>query len=194
MLTDADRYTPQLATAVEAPPCGPEWIHELAYNGYRMGALVASNRVQLRGRRELDWSSRFPEVAEALRQLVCRSAIIDGEIAIAEHGGSTSLKRLRQMTENGGTREGLTFFMFDLLELDDIDLTLLPLTERKAQLETLVAGQEGILRYARHFEGDGDQALEYACRLGYQGIVSKRRRDRYVGGLTESWVKVKCAR
>lgn len=185
------RYNPQLATLSEEPPSGPDWIHELKYDGYRIGAIVAGGRVRLESRRAIDWTSRFPEVAEAVRKIGCRSAIIDGEVAVTEPSGRTSFQRLQNIFEAGGGREGLMYYAFDLLELDDIDLRKLPLEERKVQLATLVPG-EGIIKFSRHFEGDGKRILEHACRLGCEGIVSKRRRDRYRSGRSEGWLKSKC--
>lgn len=94
--------------------------------------------------------------------------------------------------EKGGARAGLTYYIFDVLELDDVDLTKFPLEQRKALLEKLVGNGDSLIRYSRHFEGDGPHILEHACRLGCEGIVSKRRGDRYRGGRSESWLKTKC--
>lgn len=132
------RYNPQLATLTDVAPSGPEWIHELKYDGYRIGAIVAGSRVRLESRREIDWTARFPEVVEAVRQLACRSAVIDGEVAITEPSGRTSFQKLQNIFEKAGGRAGLTYYVFDLLELDAADLTKLPLEQRKALLEKLV--------------------------------------------------------
>lgn len=192
MATRNRRYNPQLATLVETAPSGSEWLHELKYDGYRIGAIVRAGRVRLESRREIDWTSRFPEVVEAVRRLGCRSVVLDGEVAVTEPTGRTSFQKLQNIFERGGAREGLTYYVFDLLELDDVDLARLPLEERKARLETLIGVGEGLIKYARHFEGDGPRILEHACRLGCEGIVSKRRLDRYRAGRSESWLKTKC--
>jgi bifunctional non-homologous end joining protein LigD len=192
MPTRVRRYNPQLATLTDTAPSGAEWIHELKYDGYRIGAVVSGASVRLESRREIDWTARFPEVVEAVRKLGCRSAVIDGEVAVTEPSGRTSFQKLQNTFEKGGAREGLTYYIFDLLELDDVDLRKLPLEERKALLEKLVGNRDSLIKYSRHFEGDGPHILEHACRLGCEGIVSKRRGDRYRGGRGESWLKTKC--
>lgn len=115
------RYNPQLATLVETAPSGPEWIHELKYDGYRIGAIVMRGRVELESRREIDSTARFPEVVDAVRQLACRSAVIDGEVAVTEPSGRTSFQKLQNIFEKRGERTGLTYYVFDLLELDGVD-------------------------------------------------------------------------
>lgn len=188
----ARRYNPQLATLTDTAPSGLDWIHQLNYDGYRIGAVVAGARIRLESRREIDWTTRFPEVVEAVRKLGCRSAVVDGEVAVTELNGRTSFQKLQNIFEKGGAREGLTYYAFDLLELDDVDLTKLPLEQRKAMLEKLVGKGDSLIKYSRHFEGDGPHILEHACRLGCEGIVSKRRADPYRGGRSESWLKTKC--
>jgi bifunctional non-homologous end joining protein LigD len=126
------RYNPQLATLVETAPSGPEWIHELKYDGYRIGAVVASGRVELESRREIDWTSRFPEVVKAVGELECRSAVIDGEVAVTEPSGRTSFQKLQNIFEKRGARTGITYYVFDLLELDGVDLSREPLEQRRA--------------------------------------------------------------
>jgi bifunctional non-homologous end joining protein LigD len=89
----------QLATLVETAASGSEWIHQLKYDGYRIGALTTNARVVLESRREIDWTSRFPEVVEAVRRLPCRSAVIDGEVAVTEPSGRTSFQKLQNIFE-----------------------------------------------------------------------------------------------
>lgn len=192
MASRVRRYNPQLATLTDTAPSGAEWLHELKYDGYRIGALVTGGGVRLESRREIDWTSRFPEVVEAVRELGCKSAVIDGEVAVTEPSGRTNFQKLQNIFEKGGTRQGLTYYVFDLLERDGLNLTSLPLEERKVQLEKLLGGRSGLIKYSRHFEGDGPRILEHACRLGCEGIVSKRRSEKHRPGRSESWLKTKC--
>jgi bifunctional non-homologous end joining protein LigD len=90
----------------------------------------------------------------------------------------------------------LTYFIFDLLSLDGKDLTILPLVERKAELEKLVTGSQvgGRVRYSEHIEGGGSAFFREACRSGLEGIVSKRAQSTYRSGRRGDWVKVKCTK
>jgi bifunctional non-homologous end joining protein LigD len=185
-------YRPQLATLAKAAPAGAGWIHEIKYDGYRIGCAIERGEVTLRSRRGNDWTAQFPEVAAAARRLRARSALLDGEVAAVLPDGRTSFQAL-QNAFSGGRRD-LAYFVFDLLHLDGEDLSRRPIEERKAALERLVGGEggTGVIRYARHFEGSGADVLREACRLGLEGIVSKRRGEPYRPGRNLSWVKAKC--
>jgi bifunctional non-homologous end joining protein LigD len=79
---------------------------------------------------------------------------------------------------------------FDLLQLDDEDWREHPLEKRKAKLQRLVIESHGI-RYSEHLEGDGVIVFAHACKLGLEGIVSKRRDLPYSSGRSRSWVKMR---
>jgi bifunctional non-homologous end joining protein LigD len=70
-----------------------------------------------------------------------------------------------------------------------------PLEQRKARLQKLVGrGQKGRIRYSEHVLGSGTDILEKACRLGLEGIISKRRDLAYMPGRSDAWLKIKCTR
>ncbi|HYD40220.1 MAG TPA: DNA ligase D [Anaeromyxobacter sp.] len=183
-------YRPQLATLVPAAPDGAGWIHETKYDGYRIGCAVEDGAVTLWSRRGKDWTAQFPEVAQAARALPVRSALLDGEVAVVLPDGRTSFQALQNAF--GGGRRELRYFVFDLLFLDGEDLAALPLRERKRRLEALLARSPGFLRYAAHLDGPGPAILREACRLGLEGVVSKRADDSYRPGRNTGWVKAKC--
>ncbi len=185
-------YRPQLALLVEEAPEGAEWLHEVKYDGYRIGCAVEDGRTTLWSRRGNDWTARLPEIAAAARALPVRSALLDGEVAAVLPDGRTSFQAL-QNAFSGGPRR-LFFFVFDVLHLDGQDLLDRPLVERKAVLERLVGDSRGVIRYAPHVDGSGPAAFREACRIGLEGIVSKRRDGKYRAGRNTGWVKVKCAR
>ena len=81
-------------------------------------------------------------------------------------------------------------YAFDLLELDGEDLRPLPLEERKAKLCEADPGANGI-HLIEHMRGDGATIFEHACKLGLEGIVSKRRDAPYRAGPCKAWLKVK---
>ncbi len=185
-------YRAQLALLVEDAPEGADWLHEVKYDGYRIGCSIADGRVTLWSRRGNDWTAQLPEVAAAARELPVRSALLDGEVAAVLPDGRTSFQALQNALSGGPRR--LVYLVFDLLHLDGEDLFDRPLVERKAALQRLLDGSRGVLRYAPHVEGGGRAALREACRLGLEGIVSKRRDAKYRPGRNAGWVKTKCAK
>jgi bifunctional non-homologous end joining protein LigD len=188
---DLPPYRAQLALLVSEPPEGGGWLHEVKYDGYRIGAAVAGGRVTLWSRRGKDWTAQFPEVAQAVGAIRLRSALLDGEVAALLPDGRTSFQAL-QNAFAVGARPPLAYFAFDLLHLDGEDLGRRPLVERKAALERLLARARGVVRYAPHVEGGGAAVYREACRLGLEGIVSKRADQPYRPGRNAGWVKTKC--
>jgi bifunctional non-homologous end joining protein LigD len=190
-----ETYRPQLATLVKAAPSGDGWLHEVKYDGYRIGCFVDHGHVRLVSRNGKDWTDKFPEVVEAAQSVRVKTALFDGEVAILLDDGRTSFQLL-QNAFGGGTRAGLVYFVFDLLHLDGENLVAQPLDERKAALKSLLGrgAGSGRLRYADHVTSDGNAVLGEACRLGLEGIISKRRDQPYRAGRNDGWVKIKCTR
>lgn len=188
------RYRPQLATLVATPPSGPEWIHEVKFDGYRIGALREGGVVRLESRNSIDWTSRLPEVADAVRLLPCKSAVIDGEVAIMKEDGRTSFQSLQRVFRAGATREGLVYQAFDLLELDGRLLEGLPLIARKVLLEQLVEGGAPLIQYSKHLEADGPAVFRKVCEMGLEGMVSKLKSGRHRAGRSNGWLKTKCTK
>jgi bifunctional non-homologous end joining protein LigD len=188
-------YKPQLARLVKDPPDGDEWLHEMKYDGYRIGCRIVNGVVSLIGRTGKDWTDAFPEIREAAEKLAVRDALIDGEVAIVLPDGRTSLQDL-QNAFNGGPRRGLVYFAFDLLHAGGETLLHRPLEERKASLLRLVGkpGARSRIRYSEHVTGRGAEMFAEACRLCLEGIVSKQRAAEYKVGRGETWVTTKCVR
>jgi bifunctional non-homologous end joining protein LigD len=184
-------YRAQLALLVDEAPDGEGWLHEVKYDGYRIGCALDGGRATLWSRRGKDWTGSFPDVAAACRRLPARSALLDGEVAALLPDGRTSFQAL-QNAFAAGAGATLAYFAFDLLHLDGADLAGRPLAERKAALEKLLAGAGGIVRYAPHVVGGGAAVFREACRLGLEGIVSKRADQPYRPGRNAGWVKTKC--
>ena len=185
-----ERFEPQLATLVKRAPDGDDWLHEIKFDGYRIAARVDRGAVALLSRRGNDWASHFPAVRDAIAKLRVRRLLMDGEVAAVLPDGRTSFQGL----QNVGRGAELAYFVFDLLHLDGADVARLPLEERKARLERLLAPLAGrsLLRYSAHVVGGGARFLEVACERGLEGIVSKRRDRPYEPGRHGGWVKTKC--
>jgi bifunctional non-homologous end joining protein LigD len=184
---------PQLALKVNEPPNGQGWLHEIKYDGYRMLCYIHGGKARFVSRNELDWSHRWPKLVKAALELNIGEAILDGEIAVLNPDGTTSFQRL-QNAMTGGPRVNVVYFAFDLLYLAGYDLRNVPLIERKALLEKLLPGSSGLIRYSGHYEGEGKEFYEQACKHGLEGIISKRSQGRYKTGRSADWQKVKCVR
>src|SRR6266496_283682 len=189
-------YNPQLALLVTSPPSGPGWLHEIKYDGYRIGMAVAEDRggrrATLLSRRQLDWTKNFPAIAAAGARLQVRSALIDGEVVVLLPDGRTDFSALQNARGGAGSR--LTYYAFDLLFLEGQSLERLPLSERKARLEQLLSSQPtGPIRYADHFPGEGLPFFKAACEHRAEGIVSKKISAPYrAGSRNADWQKSKC--
>ena len=178
---------PQLCTLVDTVPTGSAWLHEVKYDGYRALVAVAGGTAKVFTRNGLDWSDKFPGIAEAAAALDVRSALIDGEI-VAFKDGRPDFSTLKDAIGSGGD---MTMFAFDLLALDGEDLTALPTVERKARLQAIV-GDDARLHYAEHVVGSGEQLLDKMCVEGLEGVVSKRADAPYRAGRSSDWLKIKC--
>lgn len=185
---------PQLATLVDAAPEGDDWLHEIKYDGYRLLAVLEDGDVRLITRNGKDWTAQYRAVADELAELPADTAIVDGEVVVVLPDGRTSFQAL-QNVQSGGSAGVLRFMAFDLLHLDGVDVSLEPLDERKALLDTVLGGLPGdVVHYSDHVEGQGPAFHRQACRLHLEGIISKRRSAPYSPGRGREWVKVKCLR
>jgi len=186
---------PQLATLVKEPPSGPDWLHELKFDGYRMLCHRNGETVRFWSRNRKDWTEKFLQVAKALKKFPARQVILDGEIVIVDAAGRTSFQRLQQAMGKS-TVAAFVFQVFDILYLEGYLLTDVQLHDRKEILRQLIEGmpKAGPLRYSDHFEGDGQLFFKQACDYGIEGIVSKRADSHYDSTRNKNWLKVKCAR
>jgi bifunctional non-homologous end joining protein LigD len=187
----AAEYLPQLATIVKSPPSGDRWVHEIKYDGYRIGCVIDKDRVRLMSRNGNDWTNVFPSIAEAAKTLPTDDALIDGEVAMLLPDGRTSFAALQKAAAGMTSHASLVYFVFDLIRLNGERIARLPLEERKMRLRALVGEQTPRIRYADHIVGDGEQLLEHAARIGLEGIISKRRDLPYHSGRHDGWRKSK---
>lgn len=195
---------PQLALQVTEAPDGSEWIHELKLDGYRIQGRIPTARgktsrsATLITRGGLDWTHRMTDIADALAELPVQDALLDGEVVVFDEEGKTSFADLQAAFQED-KKKPLTYVIFDLLHLNGHNLRSLPLEQRKNLLEKIFAqvvdGDHGdILRYSEHLGTRGSEIFDKACKLGAEGIVSKKVSAPYNSGRTGSWLKIKCVR
>src|ERR1043166_85563 len=181
----------QLATLIKAPPSGEGWLHEIKYDGYRMLCRVEGGAVQIFSRNRKEWTADLPTVTRAVSALPVQSAWIDGEVVSMDAKGRTSFQALQNALS--GINSELVYMVFDLPYLNGYDLRKVALEERKGLLQRLIPAG-GSIRYSEHFDSPGQAFFGEACKLGLEGIVSKRAGSAYQGVRAKTWLKVKCAR
>ena len=178
---------PCLPSRADRPPSGPGWVHEIKHDGFRMMVRRDVAGVRLLTRNGHDWTDRYPLIAEAAGALRVRSFLIDGEAVACDDDGMPSFDRLRYRRQDAR----VFLFAFDLLELNGQDLRREPLETRKATLASLLRGSLPGLRLNEHLTHDGESVFRHVCKMGLEGIVSKRLRSRYRSGRSKDWLKFK---
>jgi len=178
-----------LPTLAKVPPVGPEWLHEVKFDGWRCQVHVNSVDVRFYSKRGSDLTSRFKALKPALADLRSRKCVIDAELIACDGSGFPSFRRL--MKEGG--KAPLCLWCFDLLAIDGASITTLPIEERKALLDELISTTDSKhLQFSGDFE-DAQRLLETCRKMGLEGIMSKRKGSAYRSGPTGDWVKVKTA-
>jgi bifunctional non-homologous end joining protein LigD len=178
---------PCLPTKTNKLPSGSGWLHEIKHDGFRVIARKKGEQVRLYSRPGNDLTYRFPLIVETLARLRSRSCIIDGEAVACDDNGVTLFNRVRYRHHD----ESIFLYAFDLIEPNGDDLRRDPLEGRKATLEMLLAKAGPGVRFNEHMEGDGETVFRHACKLGLEGIVSKRKDSLYRSGRSPDWLKMK---
>jgi bifunctional non-homologous end joining protein LigD len=164
---------PCLPLPAERPPSGPDWLHEIKHDGFRIMARRDANG--------------FPQIVEAVSKLKVRSCLIDGEAIVVDERGLSALDLLRSWHHD----HAAMLCAFDLIEVDGKDLRSGPIEERKHVLAEILHPERGAIVFNAHYEGDGATIFKHACALECEGIVSKRLGSPYRSGRSAHWVKVK---
>jgi bifunctional non-homologous end joining protein LigD len=176
-----------LPRKARTPPSGADWLHEIKHDGFRILAHKDGACVRLITRNGYDFADRYPLIVDAVTTLAAKSCIIDGEAIVVDQNGLSVFDLLRYRNHD----HAATLCAFDLLELDGADLRRKPIEERKQHLaRALRMPHHGIALNAT-YDNDGTVVFEYACALGCEGIVSKRRGSPYFSGRTDKWLRMK---
>ena len=179
---------PCIPTRADTPPVGPNWIHEIKHDGYRLIVRKKDGRVRLFTRRGFDWTDRFPLIRDAVAGLRSNALVIDGEAVYCDRDGVANFEKLQSQALNGR----VFLYAFDLLERGGVDLRPQPLEERRGNLQYLLRKVTGGgIQFNEHIDGDGATIFKHACKLGLEGIVSKHREHPYRSGPSKVWLKIK---
>jgi bifunctional non-homologous end joining protein LigD len=190
------------ATQVNAIDDVKGYLYEIKYDGYRLVAAKAGDDVRLITRGGHDWTDRFAIIAQAVRKLPAREAVIDGEACVVDDAGRPSFQALQAWLAGerapSESAAALAYVAFDLLWLDGRDLRDATLEERRELLEPLLEGAQAPLSFSRASAAETPAELATilaaARAAGLEGLVAKRRGSKYLGGASGVWRKLKFAR
>src|SRR5712672_1185184 len=168
------------------PPSGAGWVHEIKHDGYRLIVRRDGPTVRLYTRNAYDWTARLPAIAAGAERIRAKSFTIDGEAVVL---GPDGLSRFDELRRREAAHSAM-LYAFDPIEHDGRDLRDLPFLDRKAALALLLRDTKAGILLNEHVDGDGLTVFEHACRLGAEGIVSKRVDGTYRSGPCPVWIKV----
>ncbi len=185
---------PQLASLAAAAPDGEGWLHEIKFDGYRALVRIDAGEVRIFTRNGHDWTARYGDLPGAFAGLGDQRLLLDGEIVVQDDDGVSSFAALQDALACGRPQT-LLFYAFDLLHLDGRDLLSIPLLRRKEALAAVLApvvDTPAPIQLSDHILGRGAAFAGEACRMGLEGIVSKRIDAPYRSGRSRTWIKSKC--
>jgi bifunctional non-homologous end joining protein LigD len=191
---------PMLATLTEGLPSQGKWIYEPKLDGVRALIYVSGGAVRIYSRNRKPLNDAYPELVEALEPAVRGDAVLDGEIvAFDSERGITSFSRLQQRMQLRDpvrarrSQVPIHLYLFDCLFYEGIDLTALPLLDRKPVLRDVVWYDDPI-RFTPYRTTGAATMFREACDQGAEGIIAKRAESRYVSARSTEWLKIKCVR
>jgi bifunctional non-homologous end joining protein LigD len=183
--------SPQLATLVDSAPSG-DWRYEIKFDGYRIVTRIQNGEVRLFTRNGHDWTSKMPKQAEAIAALGLSEGWLDGEVIVANDQGVPDFQALQNAFE-AARSERIHYYLFDVPYLNGMDLTQVPLEQRREALATLLKSNESpLLRYSEDFTDDASSMLASACQMNLEGLIGKRAGSAYVSRRSNNWIKIKC--
>jgi bifunctional non-homologous end joining protein LigD len=169
------------------PPTGADWVHEIKHDGYRMIVRRDGPAVRLYSRNAYDWTARLSAIAAAAERIKAKSFTIDGEAVVL---GPDGLSRFEELSRREAADTAI-LYAFDLIEHDGDDLRKFPFLDRKAALAGLLRNTKAGILFNEHIVEDGPIVFAHACRLGAEGIVSKKIDSAYQSGPCRIWIKVR---
>jgi bifunctional non-homologous end joining protein LigD len=185
-----------LATLTDRRDFGADWLLERKFDGERCVARKSGRDVRLESRTAKDLTGTYPEVRAAVASQRSRGLVLDGEV-VAYDGEQTSFTRLQQRL--GTTKPSpdqvsaypVVFCVFDLLEVDGVDLRRRPLLDRRARLSRAIRSSPA-LQLSEAWRDHSQRRFAQACRAGWEGLIAKRAEAPYVPGRSRDWLKLKC--
>lgn len=188
----AEFIEPMKCRLAEELPKGAKWIYEIKFDGIRALTIKTARSLSLISRNKKDFTEKYRPVADTLKGLPCREAVLDGEIVAVDAQGRSSFQLLQAAGFPGRDKPPILYYVFDLLNLDGRDLTGLPLEKRKETLKSLLAGVSETVFFSASISGESGRVIKAMKARGLEGVVAKQRDSRYQAGQRSgAWVKFK---
>jgi bifunctional non-homologous end joining protein LigD len=179
-----------LATLVDEPFDGENWLFEIKWDGYRAIGSVIKGNTDLYSRNHISFKERYAPITGALKDF-SNDAILDGEVVALDEKGLSRFQYLQNWQKD--QLGELVYYVFDLMWIDGYDLTQLPLIERKKILRQIIP-ESDIIRYSDHIEKNGKKFFELAKQQGLEGIIAKNKSSSYdFNARSRDWLKIKTA-
>lgn len=194
---DEKSLKPMLIQKEQEPFDDPDYIYELKLDGVRCLAYLNSGNVELRNKRNINLTRKFPELQDIAKQAK-QTCILDGELYVF-HDGSVDFFEIQKRTLTSdqfkhriaAKRYPATFTAFDILYVKDHLVIDEPLIKRKKILEKTIKESER-LNLSRYIENDGLSLFQLTAKQGLEGIVAKKKDSRYYPEKkTKDWIKCK---
>jgi bifunctional non-homologous end joining protein LigD len=196
---------PQLATLVESAPTQGNWLYELKFDGYRLMTRLDKGTVNCFTRNGHDWTDKMPQLEASLKALGLEASWLDGEIVVPDASGIPDFQLLQGAFEGRGRRiaagapasspnaAAIVYYVFDMPFHAGHDLRDVPLSERRALLQSLLKKNKSAnIRYSDAFDAPSSDLVATACKLGFEGLIGKRADAPYQSRRSPDWIKLKC--
>jgi bifunctional non-homologous end joining protein LigD len=183
---------PMLATLASGPFDDAGWRYEIKWDGYRTLAYVEDGKATLSSRNNKPFTEKYYPVAQAMAKWDI-DLVLDGEIVVIGEDGKADFGALQNWrSEADGA---LVYYAFDLLWYDGKNTMALPLTDRRALLQTVLPTSDDHIRLSPIFTADGLEFFEAAGKMGLEGIMAKRSDSLYKpDSRSKDWLKIKAGR
>jgi DNA ligase D-like protein (predicted ligase) len=187
------RFIPPMeCLQVDQIPEGGLWQYELKLDGYRTIAIKQNGEVRLFSRNGNSFDSKFPSVAQALETIRIKRFILDGEIVALDERGRHSFALLQKIKTS---KAPLLFYVFDLLHIDNDNLTRRILEKRRRRLEREFVVLPKNIQLSPILSGEVSDITAHVKQFEFEGVVAKRLDSFYVPGETsDKWQKHKTQR
>jgi bifunctional non-homologous end joining protein LigD len=183
-----EELVPMLATLVDAPFDDPGWEYEVKWDGYRAVSFLNKGNVEIKSRNNKSFNDKFYPIYQGLSKWKI-NAVFDGEVVVINEKGLSDFGALQNWrSEADGD---LVYYVFDILWLDGMDLTSLPLTDRKMILQSIVTDDSPV-KLGYSIAAEGNAFFEAARDMGLEGIIAKKSNSVYFPGVrSKDWLKIK---
>jgi bifunctional non-homologous end joining protein LigD len=183
---------PMKPRLLDDPPTAGDWAYELKFDGIRLCAIKSGAKTNLISRNGNELRNRFPEIADAVKDLEVKECVMDGEVVALDDEGRSSFQLL-QASEMEGRQAPVRFYVFDLLQLNGRSLIKLPLERRKELLAKICEDVPEPIRYSGELGGEAKALLAEVKKRGLEGLIGKLRNSVYEPGRRSgTWIKLKC--